>query len=230
MKFFFLLLLLFLLSSPLLAYASTDSTTPPRPGTVMIITFENGTTKVLRSSSTTVLPVTGGYFIVDPSVIPSQPLPARTVSQNIANQLYTAISIVYEIIIDIGNGPPVDPPPVPPPPPPDGCGEGEILQDGQCVPEPVICIEEEECPGQPPEEPPVQPPPEEPPVQPPPEEPPVQPPPEEPPGTNHHQKNLILEMEEEKIVGTVTQVVLKEMSNYSSSSGKRSNTNRKCIS
>ena len=105
----FSFLLLFLLSPPLLAYASTDSTTQPRPGTLIIITFENGTSKVLRSSSTNVLPVTGGYFIVDPSVIPSQPLPAKTVSQNIANQFYTAISIVYQIIIGIDKGPPVEP-------------------------------------------------------------------------------------------------------------------------
>ena len=97
----------------------------------MIITFENGTTKVLRSSSTTVLPVTGGYFIVDPSVIPSQALPAQTVSQSIANQLYTAISIGYQITIGIKEGPPVDPPPEPPIT--DPCeGKAHIPEDTDC--------------------------------------------------------------------------------------------------
>jgi hypothetical protein len=140
-----LVLVVFLLSSPLLVYAQPR---PPPPGTVVITTFENGTTKVLRSSSTNVLPVTGGYLIVDSSVIPTQPLPAKTVSQNVQNQIYTAISIVYQIIIDIEN-PPIEPLP------PD-CPPGQVLQgDGQCAPETPVCPEwASECPVQPIIEPP----------------------------------------------------------------------------
>jgi hypothetical protein len=63
----------------------------PKPGTLLIITFENGTSKTLRVDSTTIMPVTGGYFIVDPSVVPGQPLPTTTISNKVVNQINTAI-------------------------------------------------------------------------------------------------------------------------------------------
>jgi hypothetical protein len=52
----------------IVAYATTTTTTTttateqPKPGTFIVITFENGTTKVVRSSSTNVLHVTGGIL------------------------------------------------------------------------------------------------------------------------------------------------------------------------
>jgi hypothetical protein len=49
----------------IVAYATTTTTTAteqPKPGTFIVITFENGTTKVVRSSSTNVLHVTGGIL------------------------------------------------------------------------------------------------------------------------------------------------------------------------
>jgi hypothetical protein len=81
----------------------------PKPGTLLIITFENGTSKTFKVDSTTILPVTGGYLIVDPTVVPGQPLPAQTISNKVVNQINTAIAIAITII---------QPPPLPPPPPP----------------------------------------------------------------------------------------------------------------
>lgn len=81
------------------------SSEQPKPGTLIVITFENGTTKVVRSTSTNVLAVTGGYLVVDPSVVPNQPLPARTISQSVVNQFYTAIAIAIGITI-------TEPPPI----------------------------------------------------------------------------------------------------------------------
>ncbi|MPZ07274.1 MAG: hypothetical protein GEU26_12810 [Nitrososphaeraceae archaeon] len=122
----------------------------PKPGTLIVITFENGTTKVVRSTSTNVLPVTGGYLIVDPTVVPSQPLPAKSISQSVVNQFNTAISIVYSIITS--PLPPPLPPPIQPPLPTD-CPEGEILQGDECVPGFAPCGPEwgNPCPGTEPE-------------------------------------------------------------------------------
>lgn len=58
------------------AYASTSSspsptgtsTEQPEPGTLIVITFENGTSKAIRSHSTNIQAVNGGYFIADSSV------------------------------------------------------------------------------------------------------------------------------------------------------------------
>ena len=75
------------------AYGTTPSTSEePKPGTLIVITFENGTTKVVRSAGMNVLPVTGGYLVVDPSVVPGQPLPTTTISQSVTNQFNTANS------------------------------------------------------------------------------------------------------------------------------------------
>jgi uncharacterized membrane protein YgcG len=81
-------------------YGTTSTTSEqPKPGTLIVITFENGTTKVVRSTSTNVLSVAGGYLVVDPSVVPSQPLPAKIISKSVVNQFYTAIAIAIGITI-----------------------------------------------------------------------------------------------------------------------------------
>ncbi|MGI0043792.1 MAG: hypothetical protein ACRD47_08780 [Nitrososphaeraceae archaeon] len=89
--------------NPLLAYASTivppppaqpavttsatDDQNQPRPGIIMIITFENGTTKAIHSVSTDIRAVQGGYFISDPSVTAAKPLQSKVVPQTIVGQL-----------------------------------------------------------------------------------------------------------------------------------------------
>jgi hypothetical protein len=120
----------------------------PKPGTLLIITFENGTSKALRVDSTNILPVTGGYLIVDPTVVPGQPLPLITTSNKVVNQINTAIAIAITIVQQParndtlpGRNDTVPGPPPPPPPPGNNdilpgpiCPEGEQLLDQQCVP------------------------------------------------------------------------------------------------
>lgn len=107
----------------------------------MIITFENGTSKALRIDSTTIQPVTGGYFIVDPSVVLGQPLPATTISSKVVNQINAAIPIAITIVQQSPPPTPSIPTPPPPnftepqpPPEPPICPEGTILQRDNCVP------------------------------------------------------------------------------------------------
>jgi hypothetical protein len=99
-SFFFVLLFEM---STILAYASTSPQAPattegqPKPGIIMIITFENGTTKAIRSDSTNLQAVIGGYFITDPFVKASQPLPSKTVSNTVVQQL---VSVFVDVSID----------------------------------------------------------------------------------------------------------------------------------
>lgn len=114
--------------------AAAPTSEQPRPGTLIVITFENGTTKVVRSSSTNVIPVTGGYLVVDPSVVPGQPLPAKTISKTVINQFYTAIAIAIGITI---TEPPIRGP--------SDCPPGTIFDpvNKQCDPEVSECPEGE---------------------------------------------------------------------------------------
>lgn len=82
------------------AYASTSSSPPPptgtsaeqpKPGTIIIVTFENGTTKAIRSDRTNVQAVNGGYFIADSSVKASVPLQSKTVSKTVVQQLLVCL-------------------------------------------------------------------------------------------------------------------------------------------
>jgi hypothetical protein len=106
--------------NPFLIYASTvplPATTvegEPRPGTIMIVTFVNGTTKAIKTDSTNIQAVDGGYFITDASVKASQPLEPKTVSETVVQQL---VSVLVDVRID-------DPVPLPPPTSSEGCGEG----------------------------------------------------------------------------------------------------------
>jgi hypothetical protein len=52
-----------------------DQEQQPKPGIVIIVTFENGTTKAIYSNSTNIQALNGGYFIPDPSVSAAKPLP-----------------------------------------------------------------------------------------------------------------------------------------------------------
>lgn len=79
----------------------------------MIITFENGTTKAIRSDSTNLQAVNGGYFIADSSVKASQPIQSKSVSNTVVQQL---VSVFVDVRID-------EPSP-PPPTSSDGCSEG----------------------------------------------------------------------------------------------------------
>lgn len=115
----FLFALLLSSMDTVLAYASSTSSPQapattegqPKPGIIMIITFENGTTKAIRSDSTNLQAVTGGYFIADSSVRASQPIQSKSVSNTIVQQL---VSVFVDVsIVD-------DPPPTSS----EGCGEG----------------------------------------------------------------------------------------------------------
>jgi hypothetical protein len=101
----------------------------------------------LLVDSTTILPVTGGYLIVDPTVVPGQPLPLTTISNKVVNQINTAIAIAITIIQQpvrndtiIGPNDTIAGPPPPPPPPGNNdtlrpiCPEGEQLSDERCPP------------------------------------------------------------------------------------------------
>ena len=63
----------------------------------MIITFENGTTKAIRSDSTNIQTVNGGYFISDPSVSAAKTLQTKVVSQAVVSQL---VKILVSIRFD----------------------------------------------------------------------------------------------------------------------------------
>lgn len=63
----------------------------------MIITFENGTTKAVRSDSTNIEKVNGGYFISDPSITAAKPLQAKEVVIAVVTQL---IKILVNIRFD----------------------------------------------------------------------------------------------------------------------------------
>jgi hypothetical protein len=101
------LFVLLLSMNTVLAHASTSTPPPsatttggeeqPKPGTIMIITFENGTTKAIRTDSTNLQAVTGGYFIADPSVKASQPLQSKTVSNTVVQQL---VNVFVDVSID----------------------------------------------------------------------------------------------------------------------------------
>ncbi len=148
----------------------------PKPGTLLIITFENGTSKTFRVDSTNILPVTGGYLIVDPSVVPGQPLPTTTISNKVVNQINTAIAIAITIIQQqppppLGNNDTLPPPPSPSPPP----GNNDTLPP--LPPGPPICPEGLACANPVNPSPPVAP---APPVEEPQPQPEPQPSPEEP--------------------------------------------------
>src|SRR5688572_18295915 len=80
----------------------------PKPGIIMIITFENGTTKAIRSDSTNLQAVNGGYFIADSSVKASQPIQSKSISNTVVKQL---VSVFVDISID-DTEPPLPPTPV----------------------------------------------------------------------------------------------------------------------
>jgi hypothetical protein len=102
-----------LYASPALLQATTPAEDQPKPGIIMIITFENGTTKAIRSDSTNIKAVNGGYFITDSSVKTSQPLQSETVSKTIVQQL-VGVSVDVRI-----NDPLPSPQPIS-----KGCSEG----------------------------------------------------------------------------------------------------------
>lgn len=109
---------------------STPIEPKPKPGTVMIVTFDIGTTKAIRSESTNVKEVNGGYFVLDPSVKATQPLQSKAVSKTIVNQL---VSVFVDVRI-------ADPPP--PPTTSKGCGEGcgYYVDDPSPICEPLDAI------------------------------------------------------------------------------------------
>jgi hypothetical protein len=124
------------------------TTQQPKPGIIMIITFENGTTKAIHSDSTNIQIVDGGYFISDSTVKSMQPVQAKIISKTEVNQI---IKIVFPII----------PMPQPTPPPPDpGCPPGFMPSNGDCVENPmppVIPSEPEPTPEPVAPEPPAEP-------------------------------------------------------------------------
>ena len=71
--------------------------TKPRPGIIMIVTFANGTTKAIKTDSTNIEAVNGGYFISDPSVKASQLLHSKTVSETVVHQL---VSMFVDVQIE----------------------------------------------------------------------------------------------------------------------------------
>jgi hypothetical protein len=71
--------------------------TNPRPGIIMIVTFANGTTKAIKTDSTNIEAVNGGYFISDPSVKASQLLQSKTVSETVFHQL---VSMFVDVQIE----------------------------------------------------------------------------------------------------------------------------------
>ena len=97
-----------------MAGTAAPTSEQPKPGILIIITFENGTTKAVRSDSTDLRAVQGGYFIADSSVQAAQPLQSKTVSKTVVQQL---VSMFVDIRIE-------DDPLLPPPTSSEGCSEG----------------------------------------------------------------------------------------------------------
>lgn len=122
-----------LYASPALPQATTPAEDQPKPGIIMIITFENGTTKAIRSDSTNIQAVNGGYFMADSSVKQSQPFQPKTVSKTLVQQL---VSVFVDVRID-------DPLPSPPTSS-EGCGEGRgyYVDDPSPICEPLDKIGE----------------------------------------------------------------------------------------
>lgn len=75
-------------------------TTASKPGTILLTTFPNGTSKAQFVNGTTVQPVSGvGYLVLDPSASP-EALPASApVSNTVVNRVYQAIAIAIGITI-----------------------------------------------------------------------------------------------------------------------------------
>jgi hypothetical protein len=123
-------------STPL-TVTTAETQQQPKPGIIMIIIFENGTTKAVRSDSTNIQAVNGGYFISDSSVKEAQPLQSKTVSKTVVQQLVCVlVDVPVEDIV-----PPIDNcrdrtilDPVTGECEPVECDEGEILQGNTCVP------------------------------------------------------------------------------------------------
>jgi hypothetical protein len=143
------------LSSPLSKVTTTEEQPQPEPGIIMIITFENGTTKAIRSDSTDIRAVQGGYFVADPSVQAAKPLQSKTISKTVVQQL---VSIFVDVrVIDDPIPIPIpirdgacaalytynpetgqcELPPSPSPSPVVECEPGYMLSGGECVIDPM---------------------------------------------------------------------------------------------
>lgn len=91
-------------------------TTGSKPGTILLTTFPNGTSKATFVNSTTVQVLNGvGYLVLDPGAYFATASASAPVSNTIVNRIYQAIAIAIGITInDPVPGPPLFPfPPQP---------------------------------------------------------------------------------------------------------------------
>ena len=95
-------------------------------GITLVITFENGTTKAIRTDSTNIQTFNGGYTIFDPTVRNNTVLPVTAVDPLLPSFLWRFIT---KVDIDVRPGPPREPEPGPPKP-----GPCDPNYSGACVP------------------------------------------------------------------------------------------------
>lgn len=83
---------------------SSNSNTAPviTPGIVMVITFPNGTSKVLKTDSTNIQTFDGGYLILDPTIKAGDPLPVKIINKKTVQKFITDVDIrvIFETIIE----------------------------------------------------------------------------------------------------------------------------------
>jgi hypothetical protein len=141
---------------PSMATAASGAT---KPGTILLTTFPNGTSKAQFANGTTVQILSGvGYLVLDPSASAAASASASApVSNTVVNRFYQAIAIAIGITINATDPDPIIPIPPQPntteprgpderclfdpslphctPPPGEDCPEGlGTNEDGQCFP------------------------------------------------------------------------------------------------
>lgn len=128
------------------------TTAAAKPGTILLTTFPNGTSKAQFVNGTTIQVLNGvGYLVLDTSAsgAASASVP---VSNTVIYKIYQAIAIAIGITLpplpNITEPTPVTPQPnsTQPSPEPIKCGQGEVLEGNNCVP--AMCIPEDlDCDG-----------------------------------------------------------------------------------
>jgi len=125
MKYIFLILVLAIPTIITTSYVFGQGDDVVRPGITLVITFENGTTKAIKTDSTNIQTFDGGYTIFDPTARNNTLLPIRAVDPLLPSFLWKFIT---KIDINVRPGPPSEPTGPPPLPP---CDPN---YSGACVP------------------------------------------------------------------------------------------------
>ena len=97
MKYIFLILALAITTIITTSYVFGQGDDVVRPGITLVITFENGTTKAIRTDSTNIQTFDGGYTIFDPTVRNNTVLPVKAVDPLLPSFLWRFITMSESI-------------------------------------------------------------------------------------------------------------------------------------